>query len=178
MSKINNKGFTLVELLGVLMILSIILVIAVPNVVSVLDKNKKETYVSDAKKLVSMAETQIRSDTDIDWPTNGQAVILKLAYLNNGDIESDPEGVKYDENRSYVAICLVNDTYTYYVQLIGTVSDGSGRGIPLVSIDNLNGDNRTNTVSKKWVDFKFTETEIKSKLSTLTGKSITSIVQH
>lgn len=178
MKKLNNKGFTLVELLGVLMILSIILVIAVPNVVSVLDKNKKETYVSDAKKLVTMAETQIRSDTDIDWPNNGQAVILKLSYLNNGSIDSDPEGVKYDEDRSYVAVCLVNDTYTYYVQLIGTVSNGSGRGIPLVSTANLNGDNRTNTVSKKWTDFKFTDTEIKSKLSNLTGKSITTIIQH
>lgn len=178
MKKLNNKGFTLVELLGVLMILSIILVIAVPNVVSVLDKNKKETYVSDAKKLLTMAETEIRRNTDIDWPVNGQAVILKLSFLNNGELDTDPESVKYDEDRSYVAICLVNDTYTYYVQLIGTVSSGSGRGIPLVSKEILNGDNRTNTVSKKWNDFKFSQNDIKARLSTLTGKSITSIVEH
>lgn len=178
MRKINSRGFTLVELLGVLMILSIILVIAVPNVVSVLDKNKKETYVSDAKKLVSMAETQIRADTDIDWPVEGQTIVLKLSYLNNGNLDSDPEGVKYDEDRSYVAICLVNDTYTYYVQLIGTVAEGSGRGIPLTVISNLNGDSRTNTVSKKWTDFKFTDVDIKARLTALTGKNVTTIISH
>ena len=178
MKKIGNRGFTLVELLGVLMILSIIMAIAVPNVISVLDKNKKETYVSDAKKLISMAETQIRSDTDIDWPMPSQAVILKLSYLNNGDIDKDPEGVKYDEDRSYVAICLVGDTYTYYVQLIGTVQEGSGRGVPLNVSSNLNGDNRTDTVSSKWTDFKFTQDDIKAKLSSLSGSNITTIIEH
>ena len=45
----NKKGFTLVELLGVLIILSIIMLIAVPNVISILDKNKKNFFIADAK---------------------------------------------------------------------------------------------------------------------------------
>ena len=46
----NKKGFTLIELLGVIIILSIIMLIAIPNVTSVLEKNKRENYIADAKK--------------------------------------------------------------------------------------------------------------------------------
>ena len=49
----NKKGFTLIELLGVIIILSIIMLIAIPNVTSVLEKNKRENYIADAKKMIS-----------------------------------------------------------------------------------------------------------------------------
>ena len=49
----NKKGFTLIELLGVIIILSIIMLIAIPNVTSVLEKNKREKYIADAKKMIS-----------------------------------------------------------------------------------------------------------------------------
>jgi len=41
----NKKGFTLVEILGVLVFLGIIMIIAIPNVISILEKNRKTNYV-------------------------------------------------------------------------------------------------------------------------------------
>ena len=41
----NEKAFTLVELIAVVVIMAIIMVIATPNIVNMLDKGKKEDYV-------------------------------------------------------------------------------------------------------------------------------------
>ena len=38
--RMNNKGFTLVELLAVLVIIALIGAIAIPNVISIADNNK------------------------------------------------------------------------------------------------------------------------------------------
>ena len=61
MIKIKEKtknGFTLVELLAVIVILAIILVIAVPKVINVIDDAKKATLESTAKMIAGQAEKQ------------------------------------------------------------------------------------------------------------------------
>ena len=50
MIKKNSNGFTLVELLATMVILGILMAIALPNVVGVLNNNRNKTYVADAKK--------------------------------------------------------------------------------------------------------------------------------
>ena len=54
--KLNKKGFTLIELLAAMVILAAIMVIAVPNVMGILNNSKADAYVEDAKKLLSLAE--------------------------------------------------------------------------------------------------------------------------
>ena len=56
MEKNNKFGFTLVELLAVIVILAIILVIAVPKVMNVIEDAKKATLESTAKMIASAAE--------------------------------------------------------------------------------------------------------------------------
>ena len=67
----KSRGFTLIELLATLTILGIIMAIAVPNVMSILDKNKRTTYLEDAKKLVTQAEYKFRMSQSIDKPADG-----------------------------------------------------------------------------------------------------------
>ena len=54
----QKNGFTLVELLAVIVILAIILVIAVPKVMDVINDAKKATLESTAKMIASQAEKQ------------------------------------------------------------------------------------------------------------------------
>ena len=61
----NNKGFTLVELLAVLSVLAVLMLLAVPNVIGVVQRDKNKTYVEDAKKLVTLAEYKIRSNPNL-----------------------------------------------------------------------------------------------------------------
>ena len=49
----NNKGFTLVELLTVIVILAIILAIAVPGISKILEGSKKSAFEADAKMLIT-----------------------------------------------------------------------------------------------------------------------------
>ena len=54
--KLNNKGFTLVELLAVIVILLAISMVAIPNITASLEKNKNRLSESQKKIIVSSAE--------------------------------------------------------------------------------------------------------------------------
>ena len=56
--KNNKKGFTLVELLAVIVILAIILVIAVPQIMKTIDSARLGAFRSTAKLLLTQAEKQ------------------------------------------------------------------------------------------------------------------------
>ena len=47
----NKKGFTLVELLTVIAILALLVIIALPNVLSMFNKAKKDTFLTEAKSI-------------------------------------------------------------------------------------------------------------------------------
>ena len=53
----KRNGFTLVELLAVIVILAIILVIAVPSIMNTIDDAKKGSFESSAKLIAANAET-------------------------------------------------------------------------------------------------------------------------
>lgn len=142
----NKKGFTLIELLAVLVILSIILGIAIPNVVSILDKNKKESYIADAKKFIALAKTEISSK--INKPSDGEIVKIKLSCVDNQDIETDPDGNKYDIDNSFVAIVRKDEALVYYVNLMGINNNGTIKGIYLTEKSLLDEDGRLKYISK------------------------------
>jgi len=54
----NNKGFTLVELLAVIVILAIILVIAVPKIMNTINDATKASFESSAKMVAAQVENQ------------------------------------------------------------------------------------------------------------------------
>ena len=47
----NKKGFTLVELLAVIAILAILVIIALPNVIEMFNRAKKELFLTEAKNV-------------------------------------------------------------------------------------------------------------------------------
>ena len=59
MMRLNNRGFTLVEVLAVIVILSILMAIMVPNVGKILEKNKENNYVDLEKSIISAAKIYV-----------------------------------------------------------------------------------------------------------------------
>ena len=60
----NEKGLTLVELLAVIVILGIIAGIAVPSVMSIIQKSKVNAVRADALQVISAAKTYAAANTD------------------------------------------------------------------------------------------------------------------
>lgn len=160
----NRKGFTLIELLAVVVILGVIMTIAIPNIVSTLDKNKKETFLEDAKQMISAAEYKIRSDSSIEYPDQYSAVILKLNDLNVTELDVSPYDTYYSKEKSFVAITKEKISgssdyeYVYYAHLVSctdkncenleTDSVAYNRGINLSRLTDLNTSDRYDLVLK------------------------------
>ncbi len=121
--KMNNKGFTLVELLAVLAIIAIIGMIAVPNVISVVDNNKKDLMLQDAQKLVSLAKAEIMKDRVFrDDPTKTEITYTLKLLDEKGVLSTDPDGGAYNPD-SYVRYRKATEGSTtsgYCVYLAGS----------------------------------------------------------
>lgn len=141
----KRNGFTLIELLATILILALLMLVAVPNVMSTIDKNKRDTYVEDAKRMITLAEYEVRSDTSIALPTSGKCIVIPLSSLDLSDFNEGPEGGSYDLTKSYVVIGRSGSTYNYYATIVENY-DGTKRGIPLTSRDDLNKESSRNEV--------------------------------
>ena len=101
----KKNGFTLIELIAVVVIMAIIALIATPNIVSMLDKGKKEDYVADAKEFISKAtymykQSRYKNDGTLFSKTSNSYKILITNIEGVNDL-NDPYGGTYDQN-SYV----------------------------------------------------------------------------
>ena len=150
----NKKGFTLIELIAVVVILGIIMLIAVPNILSTLEKNKKETFLKDAQVLAGAAEYKISSDTSVPEPDTYNIIIFRLADLPTAALSESPYGTNYSQTKSFVAVVKnrtdAGTTFQrkFYVHLLActdddcTVDSDENRGINLSVIDDLNTSSR------------------------------------
>ena len=166
----NKKGFTLIELLATISILALLMMEAVPNVMSTIDKNKQNTYVEDAKRMITLAEYEIRSNSSIELPTSGNCIVIPLGSLDLTDFSDGPEGGSYDLENSYVVIARSGSSYVYYATIVENY-DGSTRGLPLISRDDLNKESaRTKVV--KGDDLNIIIPKVGSKLNGYTVSNI------
>ncbi len=145
--RINNKGFTLVELLATMAILAVLMLLAIPNVIGIVQSNKNKTYVEDAKKLVTLAEYKIRSDPS-KKPSSGGSKCLKMSELDlSKEIDEPPNGGQYDRELSYVKVINSSGTISYRVQLVEN-KDSTKTGIKEDVSTKLYADDATTTLVK------------------------------
>lgn len=105
----KKNGFTLIELIAVLVILSIITMMAAPNIVSIMKSGNEESFVSQANEIVDKAAymyktLSIRNNKDIftcnDLGTSCQ-VLMKNVDMRLP--EKDSYGYLYNQDESYVS---------------------------------------------------------------------------
>lgn len=82
-----KKGFTLVEMIAVITLLAVIALIVIPNMVSIIDKQKDKLYNKQVEEINNAVELYLSRET----PT-GDNIVLSLStlktkgYLKNEDI--------------------------------------------------------------------------------------------
>jgi prepilin-type N-terminal cleavage/methylation domain-containing protein len=142
----NRRGFTLVELLATIVILGIMMAIAVPNVINTVNRSRANSYVSDAKKMISLAEYKFRTDPVVirnKATQNNQCTIMTLKYFDTDEFDNPPNGGTYNVDKSFVAIRAVNDTtkgrsYVYCVNLVEYKNGGAFKEIGIKTLDEIN----------------------------------------
>ena len=63
MKKFNKKGFTLIELLAVIAILAILLLLVTPNILSMFNSGKENSFVQQAERVLQAANTKYISES-------------------------------------------------------------------------------------------------------------------
>lgn len=165
----NKRGFTLVELLAVIAILAILVILALPNVINLYTKVKKQAFVAEAQNVIKAASskfvegsltgnniTKISSDDDTLNLTN-KNVKYYIELDNTGKVKKytvSNSNYCLSSSKSYENLSesdVVNEncgefiTYEFYVSSTGSDSNnGTSKNSPLASVEKayeLLGDN-------------------------------------
>ncbi len=112
-----KKGFTLVELLAVIIILGLLTIIAIPSIVGILN-NEKENISDSMKNIIINASSLYIEDNSGVYPkVNNNVYCIKLESLVNGNRLSnplkDPVTNKEIDLNKYVKVSIINDLYNY-----------------------------------------------------------------
>ena len=103
----NRKGFTLVELLAVIAILALLVLVAVPNVLGMFNKAKKDTFLTEAKNIFKESASKYISDNMHN--SNEENIYCKSETDSKNPLDMD-----------------IGDTY-YYIE-----KDSTGKTIKFV----------------------------------------------
>ncbi len=132
----NNKAFTMVELLGILVLLSVIALVVFPNIVTTIKLATDKEYDRFTKELSIITENYIDKNNDkLELSEPGDVIFIELGdlvesgYLNRKTINPKTKN-KIDLNTT-ILVTVLND-YTKHFEYTGTKA-----AIHNYEIDNL-----------------------------------------
>lgn len=125
MTRLYKKGFTLVELLAVIVVLGIVLVIAIPSIVNVIENTRKNSFVATARQLVEVVKLKISDGTYSVPMTSDHAIIVNMSSVSLDNANKDVDNGSYGPNSYVIAANIGGDT-KYYVTLDGSKRDING----------------------------------------------------
>ena len=116
----KKNGFTLIELLAFLIIMGIVLVIAVPNVINIIDENSERVYNTQIDNIVKSAKTWGADNIGKLPNNNDESVVVTLGQLQNGgyakrNLKNPLIDKPFDLEKTYVIITNNNGTLYYEV---------------------------------------------------------------
>ena len=114
----KKRGFTLVELLAVIVVIGLILVIVVPRVLKNIDEEKKSAFISSAKALIRKVEYDYMDKEDFDY------VALKTFNINDismSNYDIDNSTIKMKDGDIYIKL-IGKEKFEGY-KCIGTINN-------------------------------------------------------
>ena len=122
--KLNKRGFSLVELLAVLVILSAIMGIALPSITSSLERNKGKQDDSKKRMLESFAEIYVADHKNAIYNNLGVGTecYISIIELNDKGYLTDDAATGSDGNPigGYINFNSSNNSYVYSTTSVGS----------------------------------------------------------
>ena len=156
MKKTNKKGFTLVELLAVIVILGVLLMIAVPAVQNVIRSSRKKSFESAAKLAIENVETIASNEklsatisecfvpiTEYEYTVNSKTEKVPKMELERGSFGENAIGYIKVNSEAKGTIYLQNDDYLVNGNTLDAVS--------AVSVTNENKNTITEATMKNTI---------------------------
>ena len=111
-----KKGFTLIEILGVIVILGIILIITIPIINNSINNSKEKAYKEQISLVESAAKNYMASNS-LELPSEGEKSCISVKELQKKGFLSkknilNPKNPKQKLN-GFVKVSLNKNKYTY-----------------------------------------------------------------
>ena len=132
----NKKGFTLIEILAVIIILGIVATIGIAAITRNIDKSRKSSFVNIARNYVESARAMRTEDKLPIDISNGRILVMPFSSITGVQLENADETPYGDLDMDYCYIIVYNKdnkNYSYYV----TMKDTSNHGINMVEVNDL-----------------------------------------
>ena len=115
----KNNGFTLAELLGIIIILAVLTLIAMTSITNTMKESKEDLYDIQIDNIITGAKTWASSHAFELPENNGETITLTLEQLKQaGFVEEDitnPLTNELFENTLQVKITKIDNNYKYEV---------------------------------------------------------------
>lgn len=133
----KKNGFTLIEVIAVIIIIGIVMLVAVPSVMEYIRGSDNEAYASNAMAYLETARAEYSMEEYGDLLDSDEVMIvpIKNITLEKSDGGESPYGL-YDYDKCYIIIVPERNGYQYYA----TMSDANGIGISNKGTNELNKD--------------------------------------
>ena len=163
----NKKGFTLVELLGVLVVLSVILMIAFPLITTYINKSKQKAYdtqmeiIMTGLKNYANEHKEVLPVNDADYVTFTLGQLKSLGIANNS-VVNPLDGKEIDDSMEF-KIIKDGSKYTYQIVESSRLSRDDKNHTPYIT---LNGN------ILNYIDLDSTYTELGASATDYDGKPL------
>ena len=123
----KQNGFTLVELLAVIVILAIIIILVVPNVLSSMETAKKNAFVIEARKVINAGMNQVQTNILAGAETQSCYTFAELQIDSGGKYYGS---IGYDSVNNIYKIYMEDGTYYVKGKTLAelSVSTNIGKG--------------------------------------------------
>jgi len=115
----NNKGFTLVELLGVIGVLLVIMLVAIPNITSTFERNKNKVDEQKRQIILSAAEIYVnkyKKEFDYDTFLLGNCGI-PVSKIKEKELLTDDELLNSENKKLNVKVVKADGTGTVIIDI-------------------------------------------------------------
>ena len=134
MKKLNKKGFTLVELLAVIVVLAIIMVLTLPTVMNSLSSARQSSFLLYASRMLDTAADKYQSDVLL----NGGKKCYTISELNGENTSSYKGRVLISTDGTTYTIQMYDANYQIGITASDTLGDKAG-GVGYKDIDAIKG---------------------------------------